>query len=141
MPKLRARLPAYVTLAATLLLSSVACTQETGEFTVAHVPAGADPEIRADLGYPPKRDDWSFELSPAEAGWTYRFTMFEGAEQYLGTELFESLPERFSRIDGVTEVEQEDRESYLIKSTLPAPRLEDKLWDSFGTAASQAFSD
>ncbi|HEY0018250.1 MAG TPA: hypothetical protein VGC13_18185 [Longimicrobium sp.] len=103
-------------------------------------PEGADAGIRADLGYPPKKDDWYFEVLPGDAEGTYRFTMFEGAESYLGAEIFDSLPERFSTIPGVSEVEQEDRESYLVDSTLPQPELEAKLWTVFQAAASDAFA-
>ena len=105
-----------------------------------HLPEGADPDIREDLGYPPNQGDWAFEVSPGDSGWTHRFTMFEGAESYLGTEIFDSLPERFSKIAGVSEVEQEDRESYVLKSTLPQADLESELWTTFQSAASEAFA-
>ncbi|HLM54361.1 MAG TPA: hypothetical protein VK325_12415, partial [Pseudoxanthomonas sp.] len=87
------------------------------------------------------REDWAFEVSPGEADWDYRFMMFEGAEQYLGTNLFNSLPKRFAKISGVTAVEQEDRESYLIKSILSPADLENRLWASFQSVSSEAFAD
>jgi len=92
------------------------------------------------MGFPPKRDDWAFEVSAGDRNWNYRFMMFEGAEQYLGTDLFESLPDRFLRIPGVEAVEQEDRESYLIRSKLSPAELEDQLWLSFTAASSEAFA-
>lgn len=130
----------FLILSACLLIAASACTNSE-EPAVTHIPEGADPDIRKDLGYPPKEDDWSFEVSPGDSGWTYRFMMFEGAEPYLGTEVFESLPERFSEIPGVSEVEQEDRESYLIKSTLSQAELKTKLWSAFQSAASESFSE
>jgi len=104
-------------------------------------PEGADADIRDHLGYPPKFDDWSFEISPGDGGWKYRFMMFEGAEAYLGTEIFMSLPERISKIPGVSEVEQEDRESYLVNSALTPVELEPKLWAAFQSAATESFKE
>ena len=129
---------AIVALSACFFVAVAACTP-AGNSAVTHIPEGADPDMRQHLGFPPNKDDWSFEVSPGEAGWTYRLMMFEGAEQYLGTGIFESLPERFSRIPGVSEVAQEDRESYLIKSTLSEVEIESKLWAAFQSAASEAF--
>lgn len=106
-----------------------------------HIPEGADPDVRADLGYPPQKDDWSFEISPGDSGWTYQFTMFEGGEPYLGTEVFDALPERFANIAGVSEVVQEDRELYLINSTLSPAELEAALWSTFQSSASEAFGE
>lgn len=106
-----------------------------------HIPEGADPDVRADLGYPPQKDDWSFEISPGDSEWTYQFTMFEGGEPYLGTEVFDALPERFANIAGVSEVVQEDRELYLINSTLSPAELEAALWSTFQSSASEAFGE
>lgn len=107
---------------------------------MAYLPDGADADFRADMGYPPRQDDWSFEISAGDAGWTYRCMVSEGAELYLGTDIFDSLSERFAGIAGVSGVEQEDRESYLINTGLPPAQLEAHLWAVFQTAAAEAFA-
>ncbi|MFM2450331.1 MAG: hypothetical protein RIS44_2781 [Pseudomonadota bacterium] len=63
----------------------------------------------------------------------------EIAEPYLGTKIFESLPDRFSRIPGVIRVIQDDRECYLIQSKgLKASQLKDAMWKTFKAAAAEA---
>jgi len=107
---------------------------------MAATPEGADPYIRQDLGYPPKKSDWNFEIQPATAPWTYRVGIFEGAEPYLGTRIFMSLPVRFLQIRGVTRVEQEDREWYLVQTKdITSAQLQDALWRQFQAATSEAF--
>ncbi|WP_198288858.1 hypothetical protein [Methyloversatilis universalis] len=132
--------PLVLFISAIFAIAAVACTKP-GCLAMSAIPAGADTDLREHLGYPPKKEDWSFDISPGDAGWSYRFMMFEGAEQYLGTEVYESLPERFAKIPGVTQVEQEDRESYLINSTLPETELEAQLWTVFQAAASEAHTN
>ena len=96
------------------------------------------PECDA-ANYPPREKDWYFSIHAAEKPWTYRFSMSEIAEPYLGTVIFDSLPERFSKIPGVLRVEQEDREVYLIQSRgLTSARLKEALWQTFKAAAAQA---
>ncbi len=107
---------------------------------MAATPEGADPYIRQDMGYPPKKSDWNFEIQPATAPWSYRVGLFEGAELYLGTRIFMSLPARFQKIHGVIRVEQEDREWYLVKAKdINSAQLQDALWRQFQAAASEAF--
>lgn len=106
----------------------------------ATVPEGADQYIREDLGYPPDIEQWSFEVEPEKAPWTYRLALFEGAEQYLGTAIYRSLAERFATVPGVTRVVQEDREWFLIRSEgLTQEELQKKLWGKFLAAAAEAF--
>lgn len=102
-------------------------------------PEGASSHIREAAGYPPKRADWHFSLSPGPSGWNYYFSMYEGAESYLGTAIFDSLPERFKKISGVSAVLQEDRELYRIRSSLQQDVLEERLWEAFLVAAEDSF--
>jgi hypothetical protein len=48
-------------------------------------------------------------------GFNYFLWLNEGAEHYLGTAIYERLPQLFSEIDGVEKVLQEDREVYYFK--------------------------
>jgi hypothetical protein len=89
--------------------------------------------------YPPQQKDWSISVDPAEKPWTFSFMISEIAEPYLGTKIFESLPDRFSRIPGVIRVIQDDRECYLIQSKgLKASQLKDAMWKTFKAAAAEA---
>lgn len=89
--------------------------------------------------FPPVEQDWGFSIDADEKPWTYSLTISEIAEDYLGTAIFNSLPERFSSIPGVQRVVQEDREYYRIKSSgLSATKLKAALWDRFKTVAAQA---
>lgn len=101
---------------------------------------GADPYLRQSMGFPPKRSDWHFEIHPEKSPWTYRVSLFEGAELYLGTRIFMSLPTRFQKIRGVTRVEQEDREWYLFQTKgITSGQLQEALWQQFQGAATEAF--
>ena len=106
----------------------------------AAVPKGADEQIRSDKGFPPKIDDFYFELTAEKSPWTYRLGLFEGAEQYLGTEIFMALPKKFAEIPGVKKVLQDDREWYLIQSEgLTKDQIRKALWSKFVEAASKSF--
>jgi hypothetical protein len=102
------------------------------------IPEGADECIRQDVGYPPKLEDWHFSLEKGDEG-QYQFSMFEGAELYLGTKLFSALPTLFSKINGVDRVKQVDRESYLIGSGLNENDLLEELWKVFLIASEASF--
>jgi hypothetical protein len=110
-----------------------------GEGRNIHTPEGASSHIRDAAGYPPKRADWHLSISPGPSGWNYYFSMYEGAESYLGTAIFDSLPERFGKIAGVSAVLQEDRELYRIRSSLQPEVLEERLWEAFLVAAKESF--
>lgn len=89
--------------------------------------------------YPPEEKDWYFSVDAAEKPWTYSFSMSEIGEPYLGTAIFDSLPDRFAKIPGVVRVLQEDREMYLIQSNGLSPKkLKTALWQKFKIAAAQA---
>jgi len=92
-----------------------------------------------EANYPPQQKDWSVSVDPAEKPWTFSFMISEIAEPYLGTKIFESLPDRFSKIPGVIRVIQDDRELYLVQSKgLKAAQLKEAMWKKFKAAAAEA---
>jgi hypothetical protein len=103
------------------------------------MPEGASSRARDVLGYPPKRADWHFSISLGPSGWDYYLSMYEGAESYLGTAIFDSLPGRFEKVEGVSVVLQEDRDLYRIRSGLKQDDLEARLWEAFLAAAKDSF--
>ena len=105
------------------------------------IPEGADSYMREAAGYPPKKPEWHFSVSRGPAGWDYYFSMYEGAESYIGTEIFDGLTKRFAKIPGVSKVLQEDRELYLIRSSLKPEELEARLWAAFLAAAAESFKE
>jgi len=106
----------------------------------AAAPEGADAQIRKDMGYPPKIEDFYFELRDEKSPWTYRLGLFEGTEDYLGTKIFMALPKKFAEIPRVKKVIQDDREWYLIRSDgVTKDELRKALWLKFAEAAGESF--
>ncbi len=88
---------------------------------------------------PLKRSDWVFRVETSDGEWSHSLTTSEASEGFLGTAVFDSLPDRFASIPGVTKVEQEDREHYLIQSHgLSTQQLKEALWQKFRAAAVNA---
>jgi hypothetical protein len=90
-------------------------------------------------GYPPQRDQWFEEiLTRDEIGgeWDYAIHVHEAAEQYLGSEEFFRLRERFASVPGVDECIHEDREVFLVRTqSLDAQDILDAFWSQFLKAA------
>jgi hypothetical protein len=107
----------------------------------AGVPEGADELIRNDMGYPPKIEECGFEVEATDEGsWTYIVEIFDGAEYYLGTKIFNSLEKRFSRVPGIKKVKHEDRDMFLVRSKgLSQEQLRKALWEEFLKASAEAF--
>ena len=107
---------------------------------MAAIPEGADKDTRKEIGYPPSEEIMSFYVSPTVQPDMFEFSMYEAAEYYLGSNIFFSLPDRFSKIKGIDSVEQEDRELYIIKSNKLSPaQLKKALWDVFLDASAESF--
>jgi len=100
-------------------------------------------ETRRLWGYPPKEQQVLEEVLPAEhteVDWDYVVHIHEGAEQYLGAEVFASLQKLFAGIPGVDECRHEDREVFLIRTkVLSVEELRQACWQQFLRAAKTAF--
>lgn len=98
--------------------------------------------IRELGGLPPRQDDVFEEIISGEqvvGGWDYAVHIHEGAEQYLGSTLFNSLEERFASVPGVDECLREDREVFLVRTgRLSADDIRKKFWEQFLSAAEVA---
>ena len=105
-----------------------------------NVPEGADEDFRKEVGFPPVLQQWHFMVLSTGEKNTYFFSMYEGAESYVGTTVFDSLPKRFESIAGIKKVEQLDRELYEIV-TINGKKFDIKkaLWDEFVKAAADSF--
>lgn len=112
-----------------------------GNVMAGSVPEGADQDFRKEVGPQPVQDEWHFELSKYEKN-KYFLSMYEGAESYLGTSIFDSLPKRFEQIAGIKKVEQLDRELYEIEiDSGKSANIKKALWDVFVKAAAESFGN
>jgi hypothetical protein len=113
----------------------------------AHPVASEQQELFADIreywGYPPKRDQVLEEIFSGDqvgGDWDYAVHIHEGAEQYLGSELFLGLEKRFASVPGVDKCKHEDREVFLIRAkTLSVDALRSGCWTQFLQAAEMVF--
>ena len=87
---------------------------------------------------PPRQEDWQFSVHQEALG---NFSLFlsEAAEGFLGPEEFDALADRFAAVPGVTSVEHQDRESFLVQAPdLTANQVQALLWSAFVTATADA---
>ena len=81
-----------------------------------------------------------YPKSELRGDWDFAVHFHEALEQYLGTKVFNSLPERFASIPGVGACKQEDREVYLVKSkTLDVEKIRAAMWQKYLEASKEAF--
>jgi len=96
---------------------------------------------RETWGYPPQRDQWFEEILPRNitgSDWDFAIHIHEGAEQYLGSEQFFGLENKFACVPGVDECKQEDREVFLIKTSVHDQKsVIDALWEVFLKSATE----
>ncbi|GAB6907711.1 hypothetical protein JCM12296A_35480 [Desulfosarcina cetonica] len=95
-------------------------------------------------GASPCREEGRQWLSVREIGseWDYEIHVHEAAEQYLGSEEFFRLRERFASVPGVDECEHEDREVFLVRThSLDTQDILDAFWSQFLKAAETGVVD
>lgn len=105
--------------------------QKSSTMTQSTIIGDDQRETFFEIGFPPPRDE-AIKIEVSTPG-EVELSIAEWAESYLGSSLFESLERKISEINGVTDIYQEGRELFVIKTTLGANEIENEVWKVFLT--------